>query len=150
MLCLLFALWGLTPSKSSAHFVYLKTPNSRAIRVRKGPSPKSPVACILTTPKYPLKVVAEYDNWKQVADHGGTIGWLHKSFVVSSEKHYGVTYLACSLTQKDTNHVVAQLPAGLVIELLHKIENKWFVLVKDPTDGKKMTGLVPCSAIWGE
>lgn len=150
MLCLLFALWGLVPSKSSSYFVYLKAPNSRAIRARKGPTPKSPVACILTTPKYPLKVVAEYDNWKQIADHTGVIGWVHKSFVISSEKRYGATLSACSLMQKDTNHVVAKIPAGLVIELLHKIENKWFVLVKDPTDGKKLTGLVPCSAIWGE
>ena len=34
-------------------------------------------------------------------------------------------------------------------ELLHKIDKNSFVLVKDPTDGKKMTGLVPSSAIWG-
>jgi SH3-like domain-containing protein len=149
MLCLLFALWGLAPSKSGPYFVYLKAPNSRAIRVRKGPNSKSPVACILTTPKYPLKVMADYDNWKQVADHEGVIGWVHKSFVISSEKNYGVTLSACTLTQKDSNHVLAQIPAGIVMELLHKIDKNSFVLMKDPTDGKKMTGLVPSSAIWG-
>lgn len=150
MLYLLCALWGLEPLKRGNYFVYLKAPNSRAIRVRKGPKSKSPVACILTTPKYPLKVIATYDNWKQVADHEGVLGWIHKSFVTSTEKHYGVTLSACKLTQKNTDHVVAEIPAGLVIELMHKIDRNWFVLVQDPTDGKKMTGLIPCSAIWGE
>jgi SH3-like domain-containing protein len=151
MLCLLFVLWALEPSKRGSYFVYLKAPNSRAIRVRKGPKSQSPIACILTTPKYPLKVIKDYDNWKQVADHEGVIGWVHKSFVVSSEKRFGVTLSTCSLTQKDTNHVVAEIPKGVVIELMHKIDSKnWFVLVKHPTDGKKMTGFVPCSAIWGE
>lgn len=151
MLCLLFTLWGRAPSKCGQdYFVYLKAPNSRAIRVRKGPNSKSPVACILTTPKYPLKVTKDYDNWKQVADHEGVIGWIHKSFVVSSEKRFGVTLSSCSLKQKNTNHIVAEMPAGLVVELAHKIDKNWFVLVKNPTDGKTLTGLVPCSSIWGE
>jgi SH3-like domain-containing protein len=150
MLYLLLAVWGIAPPKGINYFVYLKAPNSRAIRVRKGPNSKSPVACILTMPKYPLKVIKEYDMWKQVADHEGPIGWVHKSFVTSSEKRYGVTLSACKLRQKDTNQVVAEMPPGLVIELLHKIEKNWFALVKDPCDGKKMTGLVPCSYIWGE
>lgn len=150
MLCLLFSLWGIAPSKCVNYFVYLKTPNNRAIRVRKGPTLKSPVAYILTTPKYPLKVIKDYDNRKQIADHEGTLGWVHKSFVISSEKRYGVTLSACKLTQKDTDHVVAEIPKGFVLELMHKINKNWFVLIKDPTDGKKMTGLVPCSCIWGE
>lgn len=149
MLYLLLTLWGITPSKCG-HFVYLKAPNSRAVRVRKGPKSKSPVACILTTPKYPLKVIQEYDNWKQIADHEGVLGWVHKSFVMSSEKRYGVTLSACKLMQKDTHQVIAEMPAGLVIDLLHKVDKNWFALAKDPTDGKKMTGFVPCSCIWGE
>lgn len=152
MLHLLLTLWGIAhPKCGQGYFVYLKAPNSRAIRVRKGPNSKSPVACILTTPKYPLKVITDYDNWKKIADHKGVIGWVHKSFVASSEKHFGATISTCSLKQKDTGHVVAEIPVGVIVELLHKIDGKnWFVLVKDPTDGKKLTGLAPCSAIWGE
>ena len=150
MLYLLFSLWGVEPSKCSQYFVYLKAPNMRAIRVRKGPNPKTPVACILTTPRYPLKVVQKYDNWIQIADHEGLVGWVHKSFVTSNGKRYGVTLSACSLIQKDKNTVLAQLPKGFIVTLLHKIDSNWFVLAKDPTDGKNMTGLVPCSAIWGE
>lgn len=150
MLHFLLALWAIGPSKYKPYFVYLKTSSSRAIRIRKGPSPKSHVACILTTPKYPLKVIRDYDHWKQIADPEGTLGWVHKSFVVSSEKRYGITLSKCTLVQKDKHRVLAKLPVGFIIELIHKVDKNWFVLVKDPTDNKKMTGLIPCSAVWGE
>jgi|GEM_PF-5601400 len=122
----------------------------RAIRIRKGPNSKTLVACILTKSNYPLKVVQKYDNWIQIADHENTLGWVHKSFVTSNGKRYGVTTSACLLTQKDSNRILAEVPSGFIVTLLHKIDKNWFVLIKDPTDNKKMTGLIPCAAVWGE
>ncbi len=121
----------------------------RTIRVRKGPSSKSPVAAILTTPKYPLRVTQEYENWRQVADNQGEIGWVHKSYLISNGRKYGATLSNCILISQDKQSDIAHLPQGLVVELLQKHDKNWLVIAKDG-HGKKMTGLVPCSAIWGE
>lgn len=56
--------------------------------MRTGPGLEYPIDWIYLKEDYPLKVVAEYGNWRKVEDADGSSGWILRSLL--SLKRYGV------------------------------------------------------------
>lgn len=56
--------------------------------MRTGPGLEYPIDWIYLKEDYPLKVVAEYGNWRKVEDSDGSSGWILRSLL--SLKRYGV------------------------------------------------------------
>lgn len=59
-------------------FVSLKADEGNA---RRGPSLTHRVDWVFTYQNQPLKVVAEYGNWRRVQDYEGQGGWMHYSLL---------------------------------------------------------------------
>lgn len=90
-----------------------------------GPGKQYPVDWQYVRPEMPMEIIAEFDTWRQVQDHQGTQGWIHKSLlsgkrtVVVTEKNHKL-FKDMSTESK----VVASLEPG-VIARVHKCQNDW-------------------------
>lgn len=56
--------------------------------MRTGPGIEYPIDWIYLKEDYPLKVIAEYGNWRKIEDIDGSTGWILRSLL--SLKRYGV------------------------------------------------------------
>jgi SH3-like domain-containing protein len=59
-------------------YVSLKTDEGN---VRRGPSKKNRVDWVFVHENMPLKITAEYENWRRVEDADGQGGWIHYSLL---------------------------------------------------------------------
>ncbi|MEM8948417.1 MAG: SH3 domain-containing protein [Pseudomonadota bacterium] len=46
------------------------------VNVRFGPGQQYPINWVFTRPNVPLKIIAEFDNWRKVEDYEGAEGWI--------------------------------------------------------------------------
>ena len=51
------------------------------VNLRAGPGQQYPIDWIFRYKGMPVKIIAEYDHWRQVRDWEGTEGWIHKSLL---------------------------------------------------------------------
>ena len=70
-------LYGAT-KRPVPRFVSLRS-NENKIRV--APGREYPVKWTLKRKGLPVKVIAEYDTWRQVECHDGTTGWIHQGLL---------------------------------------------------------------------
>ena len=47
------------------------------VNLRTGPGNRYPIEYVYRRKGYPLEIVAEFDQWRQVRDWQGTEGWVH-------------------------------------------------------------------------
>ncbi len=116
---------------------------SRA-NMRAGPGEQYPIAWVYQRKLYPLEVIGEYDQWRQVRDADGTEGWMHR-VLLSGNRTALVVQGTASLFRKPSSiaPLVARLEAGVVGEVL-ECSPSWCRL---DIDGAR--GWVVTSALWG-
>ena len=51
------------------------------VNMRVGPGEEYPKDWVYMRPGLPVKIVAEYDVWRQIEDMEGTRGWVHQSML---------------------------------------------------------------------
>jgi SH3-like domain-containing protein len=51
------------------------------VNLRAGPGLKYPVHWVFVRAALPVEVIDEFDQWRRVRDHDGTIGWVHRSML---------------------------------------------------------------------
>lgn len=56
---------------------------SDKVNARTGPSSQYPIRWVYTRENLPLKIVDEFDNWRQVVDHENEGGWILASLLSS-------------------------------------------------------------------
>ena len=64
-------------------FVSLKKSEAN---LRIGPGDRFPIDWVFRRKGWPFEVTDEYEHWRKVRDIDGTIGWIHKSMLVSSPR----------------------------------------------------------------
>lgn len=79
--------------RSVPRFVSLR---SNEIKMRVGPGREYPVRWVLQRKGLPVKIIAEYDTWRQVECHDGTSGWIHQS-LLTGKRTLMVTHSKCRL-----------------------------------------------------
>ena len=69
--------------------------------MRSGPGKEFPVKFELKQKGYPLKVVAEFNNWRKVITYGKISGWIHTQLLSSFRTGLltKTTFLRLSLEQ---------------------------------------------------
>ena len=130
---LLIGISGLTAPTSSAQaqearitiqgtgqplprFMTLK---SDKVHMRTGPGVKYPITYVYQREGMPLKVVREFDVWREVVDLDGTKGWMHSS-TLSLKRLAMVTASGVNVLEQAaaSSPVVALAEKGAVVELL--------------------------------
>lgn len=113
-------------------FVSLK---GREGNARRGPSLEHRIDWVFQHPGMPLKITAEYENWRRVEDVDGEGGWIHYA-LLSGVRTVMVTGEEAEL--RDSPRAIAQITAraekGAILHLL-SCNPDWCDLSADGTEG---------------
>ena len=122
-------------------FVSLKTNEGNA---RRGPGLTHRIDWVFTRAGMPLRVTAEYENWRRIEDAEGAGGWVHYS-MLSGARSVLVTVNMVNVLDapEDTALVNFQAEAG-VVGRVQECAADW---CRIGVDG--MRGWVRKSALWG-
>jgi SH3-like domain-containing protein len=110
-------------NKQNIRFV---TTKSDHINARKGPGISYPIEWVLVRKSEPVKITAEFEQWRRVEDINGFLGWVHSS-VLSPKRSviFTGTNMGMLLKKPTTkSRVIAKLEPGLRCSL-DKVENNW-------------------------
>jgi SH3-like domain-containing protein len=132
---------GCVTSLPLPRFVSLKGDEGKA---RRGPGLTHRIDWVFTRPGMPLKITAEYENWRRVEDNEGAGGWVHYS-LLSGVRTVLVTLDMAELRDEpaDDATVVAQAELGVVGRVL-ECQPGWCRVSFDGT-----RGWIRISAVWG-
>ena len=122
-------------------FVTLK---SDEVNMRVGPGREYPLSWVYKQKNLPLKVIAEFDTWRKVIDHEGTIGWVH-SQLVGLKRYALIQSRLTKLHRKpdSTSPVLAVADKGVLLEL-QICEPQWCRVASD-----SVRAYVRRDDIWG-
>ena len=89
------------------------------VRMRRGPGRKYPIAWVFKREGLPVEVFREYEDWRQVRDPFGDIGWIKRSQL--SRVRYGLVVGEDSAPLRseteDDAKIVARAAVGVVLRL---------------------------------
>lgn len=122
-------------------FVSLKGSEGNA---RRGPGLTHRIDWVFTRAGMPLRITAEFENWRRVEDFEGAGGWVHYS-LLSGVRTVQVTLDMAEFRDRpgDDATVIAQAEMGVIGRLLACVPDWCRVLV----EGQR--GWVRKSSIWG-
>ncbi len=122
-------------------FVSLKGSEGNA---RRGPGLTHRIDWVFTRAGMPLKITAEFENWRRVEDPEGAGGWVHYS-LLSGVRTVLVTLDMAEFRQtpSDQGVIVAQAEQGVIGRVL-ECQTDWCRIA---LEGQK--GWVHKSALWG-
>ena len=114
--------------------------------MRAGPGKEFPVKFELKQKGYPLKVIAEFNNWRKVITFGKISGWIHTQLLSSIRT--GLITKTTLLKKLPTNssNSIAKLLPNLLINI-KKCEKKWCKI--EIVKNKIFSGWVQKATIWG-
>ncbi len=141
-LFLTYPIYAEEKEKSLPRFATIK---SNHVNARTGPGISYPIEWVFISRGEPIKVVAEFDQWRKVEDINGYVGWIHTSILSPKRSVVIISkdpYLLLKSPQKNSR-IVAKLENGLRCNL-DKVENKWCKL-----KCKGYKGWVEASYVWG-
>ena len=97
-------------------FVSLKGSEGNA---RRGPGLAHRIDWVFTRPGMPLKITAEFDNWRRVEDAEGAGGWVHYA-LLSGVRSVLVTQAMADLRSRpdDEAEVLVRAEAGVVARIV--------------------------------
>lgn len=122
-------------------FVSLKGSEGNA---RRGPGLTHRIDWVFTRAGMPLKITAEYENWRRVEDFEGAGGWVHYSLLSGARTVLVTTDMAELRSEaSDSATVLAQAELGVVGRILQCIPD-WCRVSLEGT-----RGWIRTSAVWG-
>ena len=122
-------------------FVSLKGSEGNA---RRGPGLTHRIDWVFTRAGMPLKITAEYENWRRVEDADGAGGWVHYSLLSGVRAVLVAQDMAEAFSQPDgQSDVVYQSELGVIGKLLQCLPDWCRVAV----EGEK--GWIRKTALWG-
>jgi SH3-like domain-containing protein len=128
---------------SLPRFVSLRT---EPANMRRGPGTNFPVVWVYKRKHLPVEVIEEFDEWRQVRDPSGSVGWIHKSIL--SGRRMGVIQASnVNLFRGSTvsSSILAVLSQGVLVRLQRCPKNTSFCFIKAGSH----KGWVLRQEIWG-
>jgi SH3-like domain-containing protein len=111
---------------------------------RRGPGRTHRIDWVFTRPGMPLRVTAEYENWRQVEDVEGAGGWVHFSLLSGTRAVLVMVDMTSFHSLPDSRSaVVFKAEKGVIARIL-RCDPDWCRLF---ADGQR--GWAQKSALWG-
>jgi SH3-like domain-containing protein len=113
--------------------------------MRAGPSRLMRAMWVYRRPGLPLKVVAVYEDWRQVREQDGTTGWMHRSLLTGRRTAVVTENRAPMRTRGDAAAPVAFYAEQGVVGRVSECTPDW---CQFDVFGRR--GYIATSAIWGD
>ena len=145
------ALSNTKKTKVSINGSGLKIPRIVSLKnsltyMRSGPGKEFPVKFELKQKGYPLKVVAEFNNWRKVITYSKISGWIHTQLLSSFKTGLITKTTFLKKIPSNSSNTLAKLLPNLLINV-KKCEEKWCKV--EIVKNKKIIGWVKKATIWG-
>ena len=145
------ALSNTKQLKTSINGSGLKIPRMVSLKksltyMRSGPGKEFPVIFELKQKGYPLKVVAEFNNWRKVITFSKISGWIHTQLLSSVRTALITKTTFLKKTSSNSSNSLAKLLPNLLINV-KKCRENWCKI--EITKSKKFVGWVQKDTIWG-
>ena len=114
--------------------------------MRSGPGKKYPITFEFRKKGYPLKIIAEYNNWRKVTTHTNITGWIHTQLLSSLRTAIIIRDTFLKKRPSNSSKSKAKLLQNLLINI-KSCELNWcnIEIIKN----KVFLGWVEKSSIWG-
>tara|TARA_B100001059_G_scaffold87425_1_gene85622 strand:+ start:657 stop:1196 length:540 start_codon:yes stop_codon:yes gene_type:complete len=138
-------------TKSSINGSGLKIPRVVSLKnsltfMRTGPGKEYPIKFEINQKAYPVKIVAEFNNWRKVNTKDNLSGWIHTQLLSS----FRTGLVNTNTTLKRRPSVSSKTLANLLPDLLIKVKKckiEWCKI--EVIKNKNFVGWVKKSSIWG-
>ena len=150
----LFSRIGLPESyipKNNINGSGLKIPRVVSLKnpltfMRSGPGKKYPVIFEIRQKGYPLKITAEFNNWRKVITSDKLTGWIHTQLLSSFRTGIILDTILLKKTPTDKSRTKAKLLPKLIVNII-RCDLKWckIEIVKEKTH----SGWIKKKAVWG-
>ena len=114
--------------------------------MRSGPGKEFPVKFELRQKGYPLKVVAEFNNWRKVITYGKISGWIHTQLLSSFRTGLLTKTTFLKTIPSNSSNSLAKLLPNLLINVIICKDN-WCKI--EIVKSKSYVGWVKKETIWG-
>ena len=114
--------------------------------MRSGPGKEFPVKFELKLKGYPLKVVAEFNNWRKVITFSKISGWEHTQLLSSDRTGLITKTTFLKKIPSNSSNSLAKLLPNLLINI-KRCEKEWCKI--EIVKNKKYLGWVQKATIWG-
>lgn len=114
--------------------------------MRSGPGKEFPVKFELKEKGYPLKVVAEFNNWRKVVTFSNISGWVHTQLLSSLRTGLITKTTFLKKIPSSSSNSLAKLLPNLLINI-KKCQKKWCKV--EIVKKKKFIGWVQKETVWG-
>ena len=114
--------------------------------MRTGPGKEFPVKFEFRQRGYPLKIVAEYNNWRKVTTFNNLSGWIHTQLLSSFRTGLIIETTYLKTLPTNSGNYLAKLLPNLLINI-KKCKEDWCKI--EILKGKAFRGWVKKETIWG-
>ena len=114
--------------------------------MRSGPGKDFPVKFELKQKGYPLKVVAEFNNWRKVITYGKISGWIHTQLLSSFRTGLLIKTTFLKTIPSNSSNSLAKLLPNLLINVI-TCQDNWCKI--EIVKSKVYVGWVQKGTIWG-
>jgi len=143
---LFLMLWGCAAVAGEEKYASLKKDE---VNWRYGPGRNSPIKWTYREKGYPVKVLGEYDVWRQVEDIEGEKGWVLQTML--SDKRTVLVQEEGNLTDKPalSGRVIAVVEPGVLGRVVKCPVDSKYCLLSFVHDTKQVKGWFPRGFVWG-
>lgn len=123
------------------------------VNLRKGPGTDYPIAWVFRRAGLPVKIVREFESWREVVDAEGTTGWILRNLLSSRRTAQVLPWevkpdqprqqVPLRVLPRSGSRPVALVEAGVIADV-HQCDGSWcHVVVGD------FKGYIPQEMLWG-
>lgn len=116
----------------------------KTVNVRTGPDGKYPITWIFKKRHLPIKIIAEYENWRKIVDSEGATGWIWGPLLSSKRTALIIAEQQSLLKGPDPDQPVAVIAEAGVIGKIRRCTGGWCEL-----DLNGFRGWLKQGSFWG-
>ncbi|MGI9407311.1 MAG: SH3 domain-containing protein [Hyphomicrobiaceae bacterium] len=125
---------------------------SDRVNVRRGPGLQYPIAWVFRRIGMPVEVIREFDNWRQIRDSDGALGWVYRGLLAGRRTALVLPWLAKASKEEatairasasDRGGVVALAEPGTIANV-RECDGQWCRIIIEPYEG-----WVEQTKLWG-
>ena len=148
ILFLLSALCFMCPLRVHAEEYGFFSLGADQVNLRAGPAERFPIKWVYQEKNYPVEVIDQFENWRQIREADGTIGWVHQKML--KETRYVIIEEEDKLLSSPvaSGKIIAYVQPGVVARV-HSCPSGDYCLLQFVYENKKIEGWFPRRFVWG-
>lgn len=121
------------------------------VNVRRGPGRDHKILWVFKKLGLPVKVVSEYEEWREIEDQAGSKGWIYygllsrrRTAVTRDPADMGLEYFSLYEESSTSDTAIARLGKGVIGHVI-KCTGSWCHIAVN----NKLKGWIPQKQLWG-